>query len=210
MRAATTLSAAMPARVDLAMAVLVFAALAIVAAMAGMPAASASELAEEGAPLHISCEGAGVLDRLLPARISVACDPASIEVGISCGMADMCGENPCLCGSSDAWGDCACNGLQTLEPTVTYASGDESVVRIVVIGGKAWLVPMGSGHTTVEVHASLKHFTDADALLEVDVNPISAPEVLAIMLAIAAVAALVVRGVRHAHARKETDPGDEG
>ncbi|MCH4184850.1 MAG: hypothetical protein LKF61_05120, partial [Eggerthellaceae bacterium] len=57
-----------------------------------------------------------------PEHIDLACidmialpvntDPDSIQTGVPCGMLEMCGQDPCLCGSVDSYGACACNGLQ--------------------------------------------------------------------------------------------------
>ncbi len=108
----------------------------------------------------------------IPVRsVVVATTPRAIKVGISCGMAS-CGENPCLCGGPvDAWGDCACNGLRTVTPTLHLCSSDRGVVRVLVIGRRRWLLPTGIGRTVLTVRGTLAHYSAAEATVVVTVSP---------------------------------------
>ncbi len=110
------------------------------------------------------------LSRVCPAVLSVACLPRAIEVGCDCGMPDMCGLSPCLCGAVDAWGDCACNGTVVEEPALAFESSDESVVRVVEAFGRVWLVPCGAGSAAVTCTASLSHYESASVEFEVAVG----------------------------------------
>ena len=123
-------------------------------------------------------EGIAV-SRFCPSALSAVGSPESIEAGIDCGMDWMCGIEPCLCGSSDAWGGCSCNGMETLVPTVAFASSDESVVRVVEAFGTVLLVPMGPGEATLSCTASLRYFSDTTEEVRVIVgDPTSADAVL--------------------------------
>ncbi len=160
--------------------------------------------AESTAPL---ADGAGelALPRFCPVALSAECDPASIEAGVDCGMDWMCGIEPCLCGSADAWGGCSCNGLETTVPAVAYASSDEGVVRVAEAAGRVWLVPVAPGTATVTCTASLKHFADAEAHLAVTVGgPTLADGVLAglCLLAVALTAACVLLARRAVKRRR--------
>ena len=149
--------------------------------------------------------------RFCPLALSAVCDPASIEAGIDCGMDWMCGIEPCLCGSADAWGGCSCNGLETLAPTLAYASSNEGVVRVVEAAGRTWLVPVSAGTATVTCTASLKYHADAAAQLTVTVGgPTLADAALlgACLLALALMAAVVL-AVRHAMRRRGRQHADK-
>lgn len=110
---------------------------------------------------------------LLPVRsLPLSVSPQSIEVGISCGMEEMCGLDPCLCGSAvDGWGSCACNGLRRVEPGLTATSSDRGVARVVKMGGTFLVYPTGLGEATITVHGSLPHYADAQSTLLVKVTP---------------------------------------
>ena len=144
------------------------------------------------------------ISRFCPMAISASTDPVSIEAGIDCGMVDMCGIEPCLCGSADAWGGCSCNGLQTLEPTISYASSDESVVRVEQAWGRTWLVPVGPGTATLSCTASLKYFEDTSFQVAVEVGALTAADGALAGTALAALAVIVlaVWGIVRLVARK--------
>ena len=144
------------------------------------------------------------VSRFCPMAVSASTNPASIEVGIDCGMVDMCGIEPCLCGSADAWGGCSCNGLQTLEPTISYASSDESVVRVEQAWGRTWLVPVGPGTATLSCTASLKYFEDTTLQVAVEVGALTAADGALAGTALAALAVIVlaVWGIVRLVARK--------
>lgn len=128
--------------------------------------------------------------RFCPMELSFATDPSSIEAGIDCGMTDMCGIEPCLCGSADAWGGCSCNGLEVLEPSVSCISSDEEVVRVGQVFGKTWLIPVGSGSAVLSCSASLKYFDGTTQDVPVEVHGLVAAD--AVLGAIALLAGAVV------------------
>jgi hypothetical protein len=125
---------------------------------------------------------------LMPVQLS----PDSIQTGIPCGMADMCGQDPCLCGSVDAYGACACNGVHATYPTLDVSSSDESVVRVIRLFDRVYLVPVGSGTAVVSMHASLIHYNDASASMQVTVDAFSVFDALKIILLVLAVIAIVL------------------
>ena len=170
---------------------------------------SAGAFGSESAAVVADGAGELALPRFCPTALSAECDPASIEAGVDCGMDWMCGIEPCLCGSADAWGGCSCNGLETTSPTVSYASSDEGVVRVEEAAGRVWLVPVAPGTATVTCTASLKHFADTEARLAVTVGgPTLADGVLAglCLLAVALIAACVLL-VRRAMKRRRRHAG---
>lgn len=150
--------------------------------------------------------------RISPMLLSVSCEPASIDAGVDCGMVDMCGIYPCLCGSADAWGGCSCNGLAAEEPQLTFTSSDESVVRVVNAFGRTWLVPVHAGTATLSVTATLEYYDDATAEFTLDVGGLCAADglfALAAVLALALCALIVFALVRlvgavrrHLHRRR--------
>ena len=163
--------------------------------------------------------GAGetlALPRFTPVAVSAACSPGVIDVGVDCGMPDMCGIDPCLCGSADAWGGCSCNGIEQVAPTVTYESSDQGVVRVEQAFGRAWLVPAGPGEATVTVTASLKYHETTTASVPVTVTGPAAADAAVGGIALAAVAVVIAAafGVRRAmrvHRGKDShDEGNEG
>lgn len=148
----------------------------------------------------------------MPLRaVAVTTAPRTIKVGISCGM-DSCGENPCLCGAPvDRWGDCACNGLRAVTPSLSVTSADRGVVRVVSVGHRHWLVPTGVGSTTVTVRASMVHYTSAEAAVVVTVSPAAfvALGLVAVALIGAAggVALVIVLGLRRRSGRRREGAG---
>lgn len=150
------------------------------------------------------------LSRLCPMAVTATCDPDSIEAGISCGMDWMCGLRPCLCGSADEWGGCSCNGMETVRPETAFASSDESVVHVVQLAGKTWLVPVGVGTATVTCDAALRYHDDAQAAVEVTVGGLTAPD--GVLIAACAGAAVIIVAlvlvVRRAVKRKREEAAE--
>lgn len=142
--------------------------------------------------------------RFCPMAVSASCDPATIEVGIDCGMEWMCGIWPCLCGSADAWGGCSCNGLETIAPDVSFSSSDEGVVRVQHVGDAVLLVPVGEGTATVTCEASLRYHDTTQTAVEVTVgSPTAADAVLGgIAVAVVAVVVGIVLAIRFAVVRR--------
>ena len=103
------------------------------------------------------------LSRVDIAALPVQCDPQSIQVGVPCGMTEMCGQDPCLCGRVDEYGACACNGTREASPTYTVEFDTPGVARTVELFGTTYLVPLGEGETQATVTAHLAHHADAAA-----------------------------------------------
>ncbi len=146
--------------------------------------------------------------------LEVSCSPASIEMGLSCGMDWMCGLDPCLCGTPDDYVSCACNGTETVSPVVAVSSSDEDVLRVVEFAGAWWLVPVGQGEAEVLVSARLPHYADATQTLHVEVAPAGAAQwafaIGGVLLAAALVAGLVALAVRGLRRRASKRVGRDG
>lgn len=146
------------------------------------------------------------------ASVQFVTDPQEIEVGITCGMSDMCGQDPCLCGATDSYGACACNGKETISSSVTVLSSDSSVAYVVEAGNSYKLVGLGKGEADITIHATLKHHKDVTQVVHVNVGSVSPLYLGAWIVAlIACVAALVgivrllhkgVQKLRHAFKQK--------
>ncbi len=136
---------------------------------------------------------------LVPTSIEVVTSPASVEVGIDCGMPDMCGLDPCLCGAADSWGACACNGTQEIESEVSYTTSDASVVTVQEAFGHMWLIPHGQGEATITVTTQLEHYGETSCELQVSVGGMTSLDigvVSAAALVVVLVVALVVAMAR--------------
>ena len=141
-----------------------------VASAAGSVSSVAGTTVEESLKLDLSRDDVSV--DWIPVRfVSVTTTPSSIRVGVDCGMQDMCGLNPCLCGSAvDQWGGCACNGLRTAKPALTFTTSDSGVVRVLRIGGAYLLCPTGAGRAVVTVRGQLVNYADAESTFDVHVT----------------------------------------
>lgn len=154
-----------------------------------MPARAA---ARQDDPLTASGPDAIELSRVDACELPIVCDPATIRTGVSCGMTDMCGEDPCLCGGAvDAWGMCACNGLVDRGPDFSLAGG-EGTVALLHLFDRWWLVPLGSGSVTVQVTASYPHHVPATVPLRVEVAGFGVLDALKLLLALAVAAGVVI------------------
>ncbi len=145
--------------------------------------------------MTVSVEGELNLSRVDMLALPATCDPQSIQVGIPCGMTEMCGQDPCLCGRVDEYGACACNGTQEAKPTYTVEFDDSNVARAVELFGTVYLIPLGSGETRATVVAHLPHHADAVAETTVHVagfGVLDAVKIAALLAAAAAVVAAVV------------------
>lgn len=173
-----------------------------------LPACAADADVDELLQLELSAAETVELSRTGVLALPVSCTPDSIEVGIDCGMVEMCGIDPCLCGAVDAYGACACNGTQQVDVSyeVTFAEG--GVAKLVEWRGVQYLVPLGAGEVQATITASLQHYEDASATFTVSVAGWTALDVakvagllLAALLALAACVGVVwgiVRGLRTA------------
>lgn len=139
--------------------------------------------------------------------VSVSTSPASIESGIDCGMAEMCGLDPCTCGSSDDYGHCSCNGTKQVCPTFTVTSSDRRVATAVYQKGKLVICGVSRGTASITVHAELAHYSGTQQTLSVTVTPSPVPYIVigAGVVAIAVAVFILWRRRRHA-SKKEASP----
>ena len=139
------------------------------------------------------------VDRIGWLELPATCDPETIEVGIPCGMLEMCGQDPCLCGAVDEYGACACNGTEWVTPTFTVEFEDEGIATTVEAFGKTYLVPLASGTVDAVVTAELPHHQPSQAHVQVHVKGmtfIDIAKVAGALALVAAVAAGLFFGIR--------------
>ena len=150
--------------------------------------------------LEMSVSAADVsLSRVDIAALPVQCDPQSIQVGVPCGMTEMCGQDPCLCGRVDEYGACACNGTREASPTYTVEFDTPGVARTVELFGTTYLVPLGAGETQATVTAHLAHHADAAATATVRVQGfgvLDAAKLAGLLACVAGLIAAVAFAVR--------------
>lgn len=195
-------------------------------ALAGALAAPAWGITSRGpiTDLEMSVSAADVsLSRVDITALPVQCDPQSIQVGVPCGMTEMCGQDPCLCGRVDEYGACACNGTREVSPTYTVEFDTPGVARAVELFGTTYLVPLGAGETQATVTAHLAHHADATVTSTVRVQGFGALDAAKLVGLLACAAALIaavvfaVRGLVRAvrglvarfSARRNAAKGDE-
>ena len=127
--------------------------------------------------------------------LPVNCSPESIRTGIPCGMTEMCGQDPCLCGSVDEWGMCACNGTEEVRPTWELSlDGDASgMVHLLTLGDRTYVASFGLGGASADgvLGASLVHFDDAEQDVHVEVRPFGVLDLLKVVVPIVLVAAVL-------------------
>ncbi len=104
---------------------------------------------------------------------TLALSPVSIEAGIDCGMPEMCGINPCTCGSADRWGCCSCNGLKKVYPSISVKSRNPDVATAKYSDGRVSVKGIKSGTAEIDVTASLLHYKDANQTITVKVEPVN-------------------------------------
>lgn len=164
------------------------------------PAPASAAAADEPDPvLNIVVPSMIDLDRVGYLALPAQTNPESIVVGIPCGMLEMCGQDPCLCGPVDEYGSCACNGTQRVVPHYTVEFAEEGVATAVEWDGVTYLVPLSSGQVDAVVTAELPHYQSRSAHVTVYVAPFGFEDflkVLGALLALAAVAAALFFGVR--------------
>lgn len=122
-------------------------------------------------PIVLSVKKTVTVDTGLSQTAALRASPSSAALGIDCGMADMCGIDPCTCGSPDAWGHCACNGTKKTLVSYRVTVSDPSVARVSVANGKLVVKGLSAGHTDVRVTARLEHYADAVETVRVTVQP---------------------------------------
>ena len=136
-------------------------------------------------------------------KIDIYTMPACVEVGIDCGMPDMCGIDPCTCGSADSWGICSCNGLSNAMPDISARAKDKKIAGVSVENGTLKIRALGVGTTTVTVAAALPHYGDGSATISVTVLPFGAGLYLVCILIAAAVCAAALLAVRAVLMRRQ-------
>lgn len=153
----------------------------------------ASTLSDDEQPiLALSGDTTLSLARVDVVALPVEVTPASIETGIACGMTEMCGQDPCLCGAVDAWGACACNGTQETFPTFSLACDTQGVVALISVFDQAYVVSLGSGSTHATLTATLPHYTAAQMDMQIEVAPFGILDALKILVALVVCAGVLI------------------
>ena len=142
--------------------------------------------------LSIAVPGEVRLEMLDVVELPVECSPSSITVGVKCGMTDMCGLDPCLCGKADEYGACACNGRKDISPSVSGQVVGGSGVLVANAFGRVYLVGLLPGEAQVDVLGQIEHYNDDSATTKVAVGSLGVAGVVKIVVAVALVAALVL------------------
>ncbi|MDR0500392.1 MAG: hypothetical protein LBG97_03990 [Coriobacteriales bacterium] len=107
---------------------------------------------------------------LLPVGLPLECSPSTIQTGIDCGMEDMCGLDPCLCGNPDEWGACACNGVRQTDVELDINVVNSEVASILRLGDSWWVLPSSSGETMITVTATLPHYATSTTSVQLHVD----------------------------------------
>jgi hypothetical protein len=129
---------------------------------------------------------------VFPQRLDIGCEPAAIQTGLDCGMPEMCGLDPCLCGIPDAYGACACNGTRETTPTIHVSFDTPGVVALARVGKAFWLVPLRLGDVELSVEGTLVHHNSDAATISVHVEAPLAPLLLYFGFLFAAPAAVLI------------------
>lgn len=154
---------------------------------------SAFALQEEEDPtINVVLSSQIDLDRVGILELPISTDPVSIEVGVPCGMIDMCGQDPCLCGPVDSYGACACNGLEEVTPTYEVEFSEEGIACAVEIFGTTYLLPLSTGEVDVVVSVSLPHYQSSSVYATVYVHPFGLADFLRCALGLLVLAAILV------------------
>lgn len=177
-----------------------------------------AQAAESAGTLDVACSSDGArwsqsdtVQLAFPGAkpVEVSCTPASIEVGISCGMEEMCGLDPCLCGASDAFGCCACNGFEQRSPEVSISSEDILRAWPVHVGKRWYVVSLLPGQTQLHVTGELDHYDGYAADYRVKSATVSFAGVLVLISLVAIVVGVVVLVVRAISGRAGRGSQDE-
>lgn len=151
------------------------------------------------ASLEISGSSTMQLARVDMVELPVQTTPASIQTGIPCGMTEMCGQDPCLCGAVDGWGACACNGLTETRPSfmLTYSVSD--IVGTFDLVGHTYVFALGTGTTDAVLYASLPHHETVQMDMHIEVAPFSvldAGKLVVLLIVVVVLGAIVILAVR--------------
>jgi hypothetical protein len=162
-------------------------------------ASESVDVADQSSVLKVS--------RIAPLELNAACSPDVIQAGVDCGMESMCGIEPCLCGSADAWGGCSCNGLVDVYPDVEFSSSNEGIVRILQAFDRTWIIPVAAGKAQISIAPSLRYHTSQVAVINVEVSGLQTADfwlgavMLACLVIICGVCAAVILAVKKRKAR---------
>lgn len=161
------------------------------ACLACAPAWAASKDADEPLVMQMTGESQVSLGRIDIKPLPVTTTPDVIVTGVPCGMVEMCGQDPCLCGATDEYGSCACNGRVDTRPQFSLTCDQDGVVALVSVFDRWFLVSLGTGSTEATLTASLPHYEEASMSLSVTVEAFSVLDVLKIIVGVAVVLALL-------------------
>lgn len=151
-------------------------------------------------PLAFTPPGDVRVDMWLRQTVTLQTTPGYASLGIDCGLADMCGIDPCTCGSADEWGHCSCNGTKKTAVSYKVTVDNPKVAGVTVSGGKLLVKGLSPGSTKVTVTAQLKHYTSAAQTVTVTVGP---PWYLLWLVPLGAAAAAAIVVLRKAARRKK-------
>ncbi|MFT8889828.1 MAG: Ig-like domain-containing protein [Ethanoligenens sp.] len=150
-------------------------------------------------PLSVSVRDTVSVNMGLRQMLTLTASPASAALGVDCGLAEMCGIDPCTCGSADDWGHCSCNGTKQMPVSYKVTVSNPAVAKATVSGDKLVVKGIAAGSTKVTVTAHLEHYADAVRTVAVTVQP---PWYLLWILPAAAVAAAVIFFLRRRNRKK--------
>ena len=177
------------------------------------PSMKTAEALAEDSPLELETLEHATMGSIDMIDLPITTSPETANFGVSCGMLEMCGQDPCLCGPVDHWGVCACNGTTAVKPTITAFCEGNAQVYLWEISGKYYLATLGSGGSaTVTIRAELDHHVTAEQQIAVTVAPFGILDALkalfgiAVVLGVIAVIVVITRfALRALLIRKKTE-----
>lgn len=160
----------------------------VLIASAPIPASAAGD--EPDPALAIEGPERIEMGRIDIVALPVQTTPDTIVVGVPCGMLEMCGQDPCLCGAVDEWGACACNGRQDASPSFSLECDGPNVAGVFELFGTTYLVALDSGEADASIAAELAHHESAELACRIAVAPFGFVDVLKLLAAFIAAAAV--------------------
>lgn len=133
-------------------------------------------------------------------KVAISFAPETVEIGIDCGMPEMCGIDPCTCGSADTWGSCSCNGLCAAAPDVAISIDSEKTAIAAYKDGTLKIKALSPGTATITLTASLPHHVAAHQTIEVHVRKI--PLYIIPLIGIAITVLAIFAGITHSRKRR--------